>query len=385
MKEDLIKMIAEDEFGLLDAKPGQSAMPTIDKAILQFQEINDFVKQHHREPSLDGDVNENMLYLRLKLIRENQEKILELLIFDEFKLLTKQNKAPKTIADIVAEDDLNILSTEPEDDIFTLKYVAKDRAEADFIARRKPCVNFLEFEQKFLQCHQEIKNGKRKLLKFSKDYNMEKGMFFLLKGMLVYLAEVAEKIKDENGKVDCRLRAIFENGTESNLLLRSLGKELFKNGKRVSELTENSFNNFYKINDDDLENGYIYVAKSLSEKEEIRSIKNLYKIGFSQNLPQERVKNAQQDPTFLMASVHLVTYFKCFNISSQKLEQLLHKFFGSACLKIDVYDNYSKRFEPREWFIAPLDVIEQAVNLIITGEIIDYKYNFSTEKIEKYK
>jgi hypothetical protein len=92
---------------------------------------------------------------------------------------------------------------------------------------------------------------------------MEKGMFFVLKGMLVYLAEVGEKVKDEHGKWDARLRAIFENGTESNLLLRSLGKELFKDGKRVSELTENALNNFYNITQEDKETGFIYILKSL--------------------------------------------------------------------------------------------------------------------------
>ncbi len=210
---------------------------------------------------------------------------------------------------------------------------------------------------------------------------MEKGMFFVLKGMLVYLAEVGEKTKDEYGKWDARLRAIFENGTESNLLLRSLGKELFKDGRRVTELRENALNNFYNITEEDKETGFIYVLKSLSDKPKIKSIKNLYKIGFSKTSPEERIKNASQDPTYLMAPVLIVTAFKCFNMNPQKLEQLLHTFFGSSCLNVDVFDNEGRRHIPREWFIAPLEIIEQAIHFVLNGEIVHYRYDLEKEEI----
>ncbi len=277
-------------------------------------------------------------------------------------------------------DELGIFESE-ESSIFNLKHISKERAEAEFIARRKPCKNFVEFEQKFIQCHQEISEGKRKLRKFSREYDMEKGMFFVLKGMLVYLAEVGEKVKDENGKWDARLRAIFENGTESNLLLRSLGKELFKDGKRVTELTEKALDNFYNITEEDKEAGFIYVLRSLSDKQEIKSIKNLYKIGFSKIPVEERIKNAVLEPTYLMATVEIVAVFKCFNMNPQKLEQLLHTFFGSSCLNVDVFDNEGRRHSPREWFIAPLDIINLAINFMINGDIVNYKYDAEKEEI----
>jgi len=379
-KKDLLKLIEDDDLGLLNVKPKQVATTTDERLLSSFKEINNFVKENGREPKAGGNINEHQLYHRLKGIREDKEKIYILKIYDEHKLLDKKLNEINSIDDIFDNDDLGIFNGK-KDDIFNLKFVAKQRAQADYIAKRKVCKNFAEFEEKFIQCHREIKDGKRKLLPFKKDYEMEKGMFFVLKGMLVYLAEVGEKIKDDHGKLDARLRAIFENGTESDLLLRSLGKELFKDGRRVSELSQNALNNFYDVNEQDKEMGFIYVVKSLSDKPEIRSIPNLYKIGFSKNLPEERIKNAELEPSFLMAKVKIITVFKCYNANPQKVELLLHKFFGEACLNFDIFDQNGVRHTPREWFVAPIEIIEQAINLLLNEEIINFKYCKEKEEI----
>jgi hypothetical protein len=210
---------------------------------------------------------------------------------------------------------------------------------------------------------------------------MEKGMFFVLRGMLVYLDHVDKKTKDRHGKWDARLRAIFENGTESDLKLRSLGKELFKDGRRVTELSEMALNNFNNITAEDQETGYIYVLKSLSEKSKIRSIEHLYKIGFSRTPVEERIKNAAQEPTYLNAPVEIVFAYKCYNLNPQKFEQLLHTFFGKACLNMDLYDNTGKRYAPREWFVAPLEIIEMASSMLINGDIVDYVYDVERQEI----
>jgi hypothetical protein len=69
-------------------------------------------------------------------------------------------------------------------------------------------------------------------------------------------------------------------------------------------------------------------------------------------------------------------------MNPQKFEKLLHQFFGSACLNLDVFDASGKRCIPREWFIAPLDVINTAINLLINGEIVNYRYNSTSQEIE---
>ena len=381
-KKDLLKLIEDDNLGILNIKPKQAGATNDERLLSSFQEINNFVKINGRKPRAGGDLYENQLNYRLNSICEDNQKVRALSNFDEFNLLPKEAKEINSLKDIFEDDDLGIFEND-KDNIFNLKFVSKERAQIDYIARRKICKNFYEFEEKFIQCHREIKDGKRKLLSFHRDYDMEKGMFFVLKGMLVYLADVGEKIKDEHGKWDARLRAIFENGTESDLLLRSLGKELFKDGRRVSELSEKSLDNFYNVTKDDQETGYIYVVKSLTDKQEIKSINNLYKIGFSKIPVEERIKNAEFETSFLLAKVKILAIFKCYNVNPQKIELLLHKFFSESCLDLDIFDNEGNRHSPREWFIAPINIIEQAINLLLKGEIINYKYCRDKEEICK--
>ena len=135
------------------------------------------------------------------------------------------------------------------------------------------------------------------------------------------------------------------------------------------------------MNEEDVASGFIYILKSKSENDEIRSINNLYKIGYSNIEVADRIKNAENEPTYLMAPVSVITYFECYNINPQKLEKLTHQFFGDSCLNLDVFDNDGKRHSPREWFIAPLEVIENAVQLIVNGGIINYVYDSSLERI----
>jgi hypothetical protein len=159
------------------------------------------------------------------------------------------------------------------------------------------------------------------------------------------------------------------------MLLRSLAAELYKDGRRVLAHQERLLDGFDNISDEDQETGYIYVLKSSSERPEIKIIENLFKIGFCRGKVEDRVRNAAQDPTFLMAPVTIISAFKCFNMNPAKLEHLLHRFFGEWCLDIDVFDREGHRYVPCEWFIAPLDVIEQAIHFLISGEIVQFQYD----------
>jgi hypothetical protein len=223
-----------------------------------------------------------------------------------------------------------------------------------------------------------LQNGKRKIIPFAKD-QIKEGNYFILGGILLYVAKLHKMTIYKNGKKDGRTLIVFENGTESNMLYRSLRKGLIENGRAVTFTDEEVYKDFYKnmnvITEEDEEAGFIYVLKSRSQEPEIRSIENLYKIGYSKIAVEERIKNAEQEPTYLMAPVSIVTAFQCYNLNPQKLEQLLHNFFGSSCLNIDVFDSKGIRHTPREWFIAPLEVIEKVINLIQTGQIIEYRYN----------
>jgi len=371
-----------DPFGLLEVKADSPSAQTEDERLVaSFNEINAFFEKHKREPQAGGDVHEHMLYSRLKGLRENDAKKQLLMPYDQHGLLKVELKIISSIKDVLADDTLGILSSEA-DNIFDLKYLPKGTTMPDYIASRKPCGDFHNFEDLFKKCQKELSKGKRRLHPFKNEQQIEKGCFFVLKGVLLYVEEVGERKPDENGKVNARLRCIFENGTESDMLLRSLSAELYKNGRRVTEHEDKLLNPLKGITADDKEAGFIYILKSNSMDVNISSIKDLYKIGYCTVSVEERVKNAESEPTYLMAPVSIVSVFQCYNMNSQKLEQLLHNFFGSSCLNIDIYDNNRQSHTPREWFIAPLSVIEDAIHFIVNGEIVNYKYNRVKQLIE---
>lgn len=379
-KDDLLKLIEDDDLGLLNVKSKQSAAATADERLISsFTQINKFFSENGREPESGRGIQEHQLYARLNGIRENVEKMEALANLDEHGLLNVQRKEISSIDDIFDDDDLGILGNEAES-IFTLKHVSKETTMPDYVASRNPCKNFETFEAIFIQCQADLTAGKRKLWPFKNEQQIQKGYFFVLKGVLLYVADVGE-VEKNNGKKNARLRCVFENGTESDMLLRSLAAELYKDGRRVTEHEDHLLDGFSNITDEDEETGYIYVLRSLSSKPEIQEVENLYKIGFSTVPVEHRIKNAEKEPTYLMAPVHIVETYQCYNMNPQKLEQMLHMFFGSSCLNIDVFDQNGQRHTPREWFIAPLDIIEQTIHFVMNGDIVNYRYDPNQQTI----
>jgi hypothetical protein len=288
-----------------------------------------------------------------------------------------------SLDDILNSDTFGLLETKKEEDIHTLvniPKIEKSRAETDFVARRTRLENFEKYEELFKECQKDLKAGKRKLVKFNERF-FKKGAFFVLKGVLVYLENIEKPRKDKHHKLDARTTTIFENGTYSNMLLRSLGKGLYEDGYFVSEHEDRIMDDLNQIAKEDTQNGYIYILKSLSNDDRIATKRNLYKIGFSTTDVETRVKNAKQDPTYLMADVQIVSVFEVYNVNPHKLEQLIHKFFSNSCLDIDIVDEKGSIHKPREWFVAPLNVIEEAIELIISGAIVNYRYDSDSESI----
>lgn len=385
-KDDLLKILQDDEMGLLNVKPKRSAISVDERLLASFQQINDFYRQHGKEPqSNPSNILEFQLFNRLKGLRASKEKCEALREVDEFGLLTfvEPPKPITSVADIFNDDSLGLLDDEAAN-IFQLKHVPLVKEMPDKIAQRKRCPDFDQFEPLFKQCHAELAAGVREARGFTGEQQIQPGHFFILHGIIAYVAEVGEK-EVKNGKVNARLRCIFENGTESNMLLRSLATELYKDetGRRILDPTEKALEALEQIKAGDEKSGYLYVLKSLSKVSEIAGTKNLFKIGYSTVPVSERIKNAAEEPTYLMAPVKVVEVFECYNLNPQKFELLLHTFFGKACLNVDVYDKTGKRFSPREWFIAPLHIIEAAANMLINGDIINYRYVLATQSIEE--
>lgn len=409
-KKDNIDDILNDPLGLLgDVKPKATASQTEnDRLIASFEEINAFFEVNKREPNKENGIQEFQLEARLKGFRESPEKAEILKSYDRFNLLKEvedyviislptnnlvsepppseiikekeKSVEINSIDDILNDDSLGLLE-DVGNSIFDLKYVKPKSIDMpDYVAKRKPCKDFEKFESLLRQCQKDLSGGKRKLLPFAKEQQINKGNFFVLKGVLLYIDKVGKK-KTKKGKVNARLRCIFENGTESDMLLRSLSAELYKDGRRVSEHDEKLLDNFKNITEEDEPTGYIYVLKSLSTHPEIAPIKNLYKIGYSSTTVEERIKNAEQQPTYLMAGVKIVSIYKVYNALPTKFEALLHRFFGSACLDVNLFDSNNQLYRPREWFVAPFEVIDQAVGFILNGEIVKYRYDVEKEAI----
>ncbi|NBY10545.1 MAG: GIY-YIG nuclease family protein, partial [Sphingobacteriia bacterium] len=301
-------------------------------------------------------------------------------------LLNVEKKEINSIDDIFNDDLLGIFDDGEAQSLFEFKYTPREiaRAEADFVARRKPCKNFKDYEELFKSVQADLSSGKRKLVKFHES-QLNQGNFFVHNGVVLFLEKVIDLEVDKFGKPDGRTKIIFENGTESSMKLRSLGKNLFLNGKGITQSSDNEVEEFIEIfssiTDEDNEAGYIYVLSSKSTDPKIKDIKNLFKIGYSTTPVESRIKNAEKEPTYLMAPVHIEAEYKTFNMNTQKFEQLLHNFFGASCLNIDIWDEKLRRKMPQEWFVVPLNIIDQAIEMIITEEIIHFKYDRDLEVI----
>lgn len=389
--DDIFK---NDPFDILNVKPRTSGVKTTDERLVtSFNEVNDFFEKYQREPKPNpANISEFQLYTRLKGIRENVEKKEQLKDLDINNILEFEIKEINSIDDIFNDDSFSFF--EDDTDLFDFKHTPKteERKETDFVARRKPMKDFDKYEHLFKEIQKDLANGKRKLVDF-KMGNLREGSYYVHNGILFLLEEInmtnEEHYREDGTRVreDGRTKCIFENGTVSNMRKRSVEKILYANGQVVSEnidkVNESFIEKFSNITEEDEEAGYIYVLSSRSKDERIAAMQNLYKIGYSKVDVIERIKNAEKEPTYLMAKVKIESAYKCYNMNPQKLEQLLHNFFGSSCLNIDIFDENKIRHTPREWFIAPLDVIEEAVELIISGTVLNYKFNSETSLIEE--
>jgi hypothetical protein len=388
----------DDDFGLLDSKTKTSLVKTDeDRLIDSFEEINTFFDKNQREPN-KSSMSEYGLMAKLKNFRENeaQKKILK--PFDRHNLLGYVEMEKQTIDDILNDDDdLGLLDSDKDLDIFKFKHTPRpeERAEADFVAQRKPLKEkeFEKYEAMFHKVHKEIKEGKRKILPFTNiEKNLHVGDFYLMDGLLLFLESAnlkKEEWEQKSGnriRVEGRTRTIFENGTYSNMLYRSLGKQIQKNGKLITntyeKIEQNLFVNTGLVKEEDIQSGWIYVLKTKSTNSQIANIKDLYKVGFASNSVDERIKNARHEATYLYAEVQKVATYKVYNRNADKLESLLHRFFANACLDIDLFNEKGQRLNPREWFVVPFEVIEETIQLILNENIVNYQYDPLTKKIK---
>jgi len=364
--------------------------PREERIIAGFEEIQRFVEKagHAPEHGEGKDIFERLYAVRLDQIRKQSECRVLLMELDYQGLLGGSSFEVKEPEPGYAMDDAALLAqlgvdTPHEGDVTYLKHV-KTRAEvraAEEIASRTACKDFDNFKPIFKAVQEELNNGIRATQAFRDFAEIREGDLFILSGQKVYVAEVGELFINQNGKKDARLRIIYDNGTESDILLRSLQRALNKDetGRRIVETMPGSTAGplFSGVSsDDDSASGTIYVLRSKSDNPIITKNRDvIHKIGVTGNNVERRTANAKIDPTFLMADVEIVATYELFNINRSKLENLIHKFFSAARLDIELKDRFGNPVVPREWFLVPLFVIDELVEKIKDRTISQYYYD----------
>lgn len=394
-----------DEFGLLNVKPKAKTLGRIEEG--RFEEINVFIDQSGREPSSDGDLSEKGLARRLASFRGSKELCEALQAMDrhsllqvddsqeeeEFELLSlPEESAPDIEIDHSASSLDDILNSSTfaslnggDSSIFEMAHIKpiEERNTPDEIAQRKACADFYQFESLFRDTLKQIQDGTVDVIPFSREYQIEEGDMFIYSGSLVLVDQIGEYQVDEGGRYNPRLRVIYDNGTESNLLLRSLGRGLYKDphGRRIVRDADSVIDKFNNLSHKDKRAGEIYFVTSLSDNPVLKSVPNLLKIGYTEQTVEDRTRNAEKDTTFLEAPVRILGAFECYNLNPHKFETLVHGVLHAQRLQMTLTGKDGKTYHPKEWFSVDLETAKQVVQRIIDGSIVNYRMNNTTGKL----
>jgi hypothetical protein len=380
---DLDELRAElAEFATPQKKAGRSARE--ERIIAGFEDILRFVEQHGHPPrhGEERDIFERLYAVRLDRIcaQPDCRAIVEPL--DRFGLLDSRadgvaEPGPEFVTDDELMAELGGVHA-AEDDISNLRHV-RPRQEieaAEIVASRRPCASFGVFKPLFDAVRDDLRSGARVSRRFRQDAAIREGEFFILGGQIAYVASVPDDLTTEHGHSQGRLRVVFDNGTESDPLLRSFQRALYKDegGRRVTEPSAGPL--FGEAPEaGDVESGTIYVLRSNSDIPEIAELRDLlHKIGVTGGSVDARIAQAATDPTFLLADVEVVATYKLIDINRFRLEHLLHRALAPARFDVTIKDRFGRPVQPREWYLVPLPVIAEVVERIRDGSIVDFRY-----------
>lgn len=367
----------------LENKKASRRTPREERIIAGFEEIQRFFEEHDHAPrhGEDRDIFERLYAVRLDRMRELEECRALLEPLDHQGILNVADNIPAPELDELDDDALLAeLGVEAETaDITELRHVrsSAEKRAAEEIANRERCEDFEKFRPLFEQVQSELNAGIRTTRSFELKAEIRPGSFFIVGGQKAYVADMGEVFSNAQGRTDARLRVIFDNGTESNMLMRSLQRALHKDeaGRRITDPTAGPL--FAdQTADGDEASGTIYVLRSKSQHPTVSENRDvLHKIGVTSGKVERRIANAKLDPTFLMADVEVVATYELYNINRAKLENLIHRIFEPAKLDIEIQDRFGNPVVPREWFLVPLFVIDEAVEKIKDGTISNHIYD----------
>lgn len=382
------------ELGIEPVAVKASTHTAIEERLLAgFEDILRFVETHGRAPQHgEGrDIFERLYAVRLDRLRAMPEAHALLAPMDTPSLL-EMPAAVSVSADELDDESLLAdlgVGAQNETDITRLRHVPTyaERTAAEEIANRTRCENFETFKPLFEKVQRELKSGKRRVLQLEERSldEIRQGTFFIVGGQTAYIAEEKGEFKTDYDRRDMRLRVVYDNGTESELLQRSLQRALHRD-KLARLISDPGAGPLFgdTIESDDIESGTIYVLQSQSDHPYVAQHRDLiHKIGMTGGKVETRIAAAKDDATYLLAGVDIVATYKLAHINRTKLENLFHKIFAPAQLDLTIEDRFGKPVKPREWFLVPLHVVDEAVERIRDGSITEYHYNVGTARLEK--
>ncbi|WP_421929300.1 GIY-YIG nuclease family protein [Neoaquamicrobium sediminum] len=369
------------EFAQPETKAGRT--PREERIIAGFAEIQRFTEKHGRVPQHGegGDIFERLYAVRLDRLCQLEDCRSLLAPLDHQGLLRGAENASASSVEEMDEDELlaELEGAAGSADITELRYVrpTAEKRAAEETANRARCVDFERFKPLFDAVQAELDSGVRETRPFELKAEIGPGAWFIVGGQKAYVADMEEVFINAQGRTDARLRVIFDNGTESNMLMRSLQRALHKDeaGRRITDAVAGPlFSGAHT--EDDLASGTIYVLRSKSDHPTVAANRDLvHKIGVTNMSVEQRIAGARLQPTFIMADVEIVATYDLFNINRAKLERLIHRVFNPARLNITITDRFGNPVVPQEWFLVPLFVINEAVERIKDGSITQYIYD----------
>ena len=370
---------------LADVTAPRKRPTSSDRLIAGFQEILAFYETNGRLP--EDTPEETSLFHKWRGLLKSEKKIERCRPFDEFGILPRpvqkvEEPQAEYHRELTEEEQLEAILNDPlladiEDGVDLglfdvpeyMRQRLEARKEAEYVGKRRPCDDFDKYSDGFKEIHQGLKSGKYRLVKF-REQDLKVGKYFVEQGMIGYLAAFEDEGNNKLGRTDGRTRVIYENGSEADIKFRTITKNLSVDGCSIMDcegMSPEEFKQCFTLTGRDIESGTIYVLRSKSTRPEIASIKDLYKIGFTVTSVESRIANAKKEPTYLCADVEVVTTWKVYNVKPSTLEAIIHKLFAPVQLQLTVDGK-----NPKEWFIVPLRVINEAVNAIISGKSIEY-------------
>lgn len=374
-----------------EAKKQNARSPRDERIIAGFEDIVRFREEHGRAPmhGEDRDIFERLYAVRLDRLRAQEDCRALLLEFDGYGLLAEGPASTGENEDLDDDALLAELGVEPvgEVDLTNLTHV-KPRAEvraAEEVANRTACADFAEFKTLFDNIQREIETGTRQTRPFELKAEIKQGAWFIVGGQKAYVADMGEIFTNDQGRTDARLRVIFDNGTESNMLMRSLQRSLNKDdaGRRITDPIAGPLFAGDQV-DGDIESGTIYVLTSKSDHPIVAANRNLvHKIGVTNMSVEQRIAGARLQATYLLADVEIVSTYKLYNINRTRLEHLIHRVLSPARLDLTIPDRFGNLVKPEEWYLVPLHVIDEVVERVKDGSITGFQYDPAEARLKR--